>query len=72
MSRPSPAERPVSRLLVISWNVHVGGGRVDELTALTQLRSGQLGAGTGFVLLLQETFRGGALVGAAPRGARGT
>ena len=69
MSRPSHVDRPVSRLLVISWNVHVGGGRVDELTALTRLRSGQLGAGTGLVLLLQETFRGGAPVGAAPRGA---
>jgi endonuclease/exonuclease/phosphatase family metal-dependent hydrolase len=69
MSRPSLVDRPVSRLLVISWNVHVGGGRLDELTALTRLRSGHLGAGTGLVLLLQETFRGGALVGAAPRGA---
>lgn len=69
ISRPSPVDRPVSRLLVISWNVHVGGGRVDELTALTRLRSGQLGAGTGLVLLLQETFRGGVLVGEAPRGA---
>ena len=69
MLRPSPVDRLISRLLVISWNVHVGGGRVDELTALARLRSGELGAGTGLVLLLQETFRGGALVGAAPRGA---
>ena len=69
VSSPTPAGTPISRLVVISWNVHVGGGRVDELTALTRLRSGQLGAGTGLVLLLQETFRGGALVGAAPRGA---
>ena len=66
---PPAADTPISRLVVISWNVHVGGGRVDELIALTRLRSGQLGAGTGFVLLLQETFRGGALVGRAPRGA---
>src|SRR5687767_5502065 len=69
MSRPSPVDRPVGRLLVISWNVHVGGGRVDELTALTRLRSGQLGTGTGLVLLLQETFRRGVLVGSPHRGA---
>jgi endonuclease/exonuclease/phosphatase family metal-dependent hydrolase len=65
----APAERPIRRLVVVSWNVHVGGGRVAELISLTRLRSGQLGAGTGLVLLLQETFREGTAVGTAPRGA---
>jgi endonuclease/exonuclease/phosphatase family metal-dependent hydrolase len=69
VSNPAPAGTRIRRLVVLSWNVHVGGGRLHELTALTRLRSGQLGADTGLVLLIQETFRGGAPVGAAPRGA---
>ena len=50
----------ISRLVVVSWNVHVGGGRVEELI------SGILGRSsdrrTGLVVLMQETFRGGAEV----------
>jgi endonuclease/exonuclease/phosphatase family metal-dependent hydrolase len=47
----------ISRLVVVSWNVHVGGARVEELI------SGILGRSdgrTGLVVLLQEAFRGGA------------
>jgi endonuclease/exonuclease/phosphatase family metal-dependent hydrolase len=57
----------VSRLLVVSWNVHVGGGDVEELMS-------ELGGspdGTGLVFLLQETFRAGVEVPESyPRGLR--
>jgi endonuclease/exonuclease/phosphatase family metal-dependent hydrolase len=47
-------------LIVVSWNVHVGGGDIPALVA--DLRSGAL-TGTpvlgGFVILLQETHRAG-------------
>lgn len=48
---------PTSRLVLISWNVHVGGGDVAAL--VRDLRSGRLTAGDPlpFVLLLQEAFR---------------
>ena len=47
----------ISRLMVLSWNVHVGGADVEKLIAETL---GLLSEdGTGLVLLLQETFRAG-------------
>jgi endonuclease/exonuclease/phosphatase family metal-dependent hydrolase len=51
-------ERPgtVSRLLVVSWNAHVGGGDLEGLIS----EVGGLENETGLVLLLQETFRAGA------------
>ena len=51
---------PVTRLAVLSWNVHVGGGDVEHLVRL--LRRGVLTAGQPidhFVLLLQEVHRSG-------------
>src|SRR5688572_29839776 len=55
----------VSRLLVVSWNVHVGGCDVEEL--LSEL--GGFRDGTGLVILLQEAFRAGADVPESyPRG----
>ena len=47
----------ISRLLVLSWNVHVGGADVEELMAKTlgPLASGE----TGLVVLMQEAFRAG-------------
>jgi endonuclease/exonuclease/phosphatase family metal-dependent hydrolase len=55
-SAPVAADE-ISRLLILSWNVHVGGGRIEELvsTILAQPSA----AGTGLVVLLQETFRSG-------------
>jgi endonuclease/exonuclease/phosphatase family metal-dependent hydrolase len=48
---------PVSRLLVLSWNVHVGGADVEELMAKAL---GPLSApNTGLVILVQEAFRSG-------------
>lgn len=50
-------------LIVVSWNVHVGGGDVIEL--VTQLRSGRWTNGVpvdDFVVLLQEVHRAGAAV----------
>ena len=47
----------ISRLLILSWNVHVGGADIDELIARTL---GELsGQGTGLVILMQEAFRAG-------------
>ncbi len=48
------------RFVVVSWNVHVGGGDVDTLIA--RLRRGEFTGGrkiTSFVLLMQEAFRSG-------------
>jgi endonuclease/exonuclease/phosphatase family metal-dependent hydrolase len=56
----SRATQPVDSLVVVSWNVHVGGAHLDEL--IGDLKAGRLTGGqpvTHFVLLLQEAFRGG-------------
>jgi endonuclease/exonuclease/phosphatase family metal-dependent hydrolase len=66
--KPSPVDTPITRLVVVSWNVHVGGGRVDRVAELLRERHRARAGGTGFVLLLQETFRAGDAVGAVPRG----
>jgi endonuclease/exonuclease/phosphatase family metal-dependent hydrolase len=53
----SERDGAVSRLLILSWNVHVGGADVGELIAETL---GELsGQGTGLVILMQEAFRAG-------------
>jgi len=58
-------------LVVVSWNVHVGGGELSAF--IRDLRAGRFTNDAppgGFVLLLQETFRSGALVpGAVAAGA---
>jgi endonuclease/exonuclease/phosphatase family metal-dependent hydrolase len=48
---------PVPRIVLVSWNVHVGGGDIAAL--VRDLRSGRLTTGEvlPFVLLLQEAFR---------------
>lgn len=55
-----PSPEPVARLLVVSWNVNVGGG---DLAALVRdLRSGSLTGGERglpIVLLVQEALRAG-------------
>jgi endonuclease/exonuclease/phosphatase family metal-dependent hydrolase len=48
----------ISRLLVLSWNVHVGGGDTEELIAPMLERSQE--EGTALIVLLQEAFRAGA------------
>ena len=53
-------EGAISRLLVVSWNVHVGGADLDELMTKT-LRS-LSSSETGLVILMQEAFRSGAEV----------
>jgi endonuclease/exonuclease/phosphatase family metal-dependent hydrolase len=51
----------------VSWNVHVGGGDVEEL--MSEL--GGFQDGTGLVILLQEAFRAGVDVPeSSPRGLR--
>jgi endonuclease/exonuclease/phosphatase family metal-dependent hydrolase len=69
-SAASPGKQ-INRLVVISWNVHVGGGRLQELADLIRARTAELGGEVGVVLLLQEVFRGGEAVGAlVPGGLR--
>jgi hypothetical protein len=46
----------ISRLLILSWNVHVGGADVEELLAKALDLSG---GETGLVVLMQEAFRAG-------------
>jgi endonuclease/exonuclease/phosphatase family metal-dependent hydrolase len=56
--------------VLVSWNVHVGGGRVREF--VEHLRAGRFTGGRSvrhFVLLLQEAYRAGALVPPLPAGA---
>jgi endonuclease/exonuclease/phosphatase family metal-dependent hydrolase len=63
--------RPVvGRLVVIGWNVHLGAG--DVLRLVDDLRAGRLGAhltGAAIALILQESFRAGALVPGLMNGA---
>ncbi len=54
----SPAQ--VRRLLVLSWNVGVGAGRLAAVVDLLRARAPKPAAGdVGLVVLLQEAFRGG-------------
>jgi endonuclease/exonuclease/phosphatase family metal-dependent hydrolase len=55
---PSDGDAEITRLVVLSWNVHVGGGEVEAL--IDQILSRSIDEGTGLVVLLQETFRAGA------------
>jgi endonuclease/exonuclease/phosphatase family metal-dependent hydrolase len=77
--RPGSAELPVEArlasplassdgLVVVTWNVNVGGG--DVMGLVEQLRAGQFTGGhqvDRFVLLLQETYRSGPVVPTARR-----
>jgi endonuclease/exonuclease/phosphatase family metal-dependent hydrolase len=66
----SVPRRPVDSLVLISWNVHLGGGDIDSLVA--DLRAGRLTGGEpveAFVLLLQEAHRAGPMVPRAEPGA---
>lgn len=50
----------VTRLVIVTWNVHVGGGRLREVIDLVRARTPAPADGTtGFIFLLQEAFRGG-------------
>jgi endonuclease/exonuclease/phosphatase family metal-dependent hydrolase len=53
-----PSARPIDRLAIVSWNLHVGSGDVDGL--IRRLRAGEFTGGEAvehFVLLLQEAYR---------------
>jgi endonuclease/exonuclease/phosphatase family metal-dependent hydrolase len=59
----SPRQADVRRLLVVSWNIHVGAGRVRALVDRILERTPKPATGeVGIVLLLQEAFRAGAAV----------
>jgi endonuclease/exonuclease/phosphatase family metal-dependent hydrolase len=62
-STPVEAAGGVRQLIVLSWNVHVGGGEVPGLVAtLRQTIAASGRSDTGIVLLLQEMFRTGNVV----------
>ena len=52
---PDTAMADIKRLLVVTWNVHVGGGQVEDFVKAHWTDRGQ----SGLVLLLQETYRAG-------------
>jgi endonuclease/exonuclease/phosphatase family metal-dependent hydrolase len=57
-SASATSPRPIDRLAVVSWNLHVGAGDVAGL--VTRLRAGEFTRGQpvhDFVLLLQEAYR---------------
>jgi endonuclease/exonuclease/phosphatase family metal-dependent hydrolase len=61
--------RPIDRLAIVTWNVHVGSGRVDDL--VHRLRTGEFTAGEpidDYVLLLQEAYRRDRVPERIPRG----
>ncbi len=59
--QPHPADsniQPIDRLAIVTWNLHVGGGDVDDV--IRRLRRGEFTGGEPvdqFVLLLQEAYR---------------
>ena len=55
----------VTRLVIVSWNVRVGGGRVMDLFEWLRKSARDEGGTVGFVLLLQEAFRAGGEIQAA-------
>jgi len=69
---PNPASPPpLEELVVVTWNAHLGEGRLEEL--VRALRSGVLTSGRSvshFVVLIQETYRRGAEVPEFPPNAR--
>jgi endonuclease/exonuclease/phosphatase family metal-dependent hydrolase len=61
-SSPSLQAGEARRLLILSWNVHVGGGHVKEAVEELLDRFDEGHNDTGIVLLLQEAFRAGDVV----------
>ena len=62
---------PIDELVVVSWNLHVGGADLDGL--VRRLRAGAFSDGrpvTRFVLLVQEAYRAGSAVPRAAPGMR--
>jgi endonuclease/exonuclease/phosphatase family metal-dependent hydrolase len=51
-----PEARPADRLVIVNWNMHVGGGDLSRLLAKVREQSG---ADVPIVFLLQEAYRSG-------------
>jgi len=68
--RSAATRATADRLVVVTWNVHVGGGDIEQL--IRRLRSGEYTGGEPvehFVLLLQEAYRRrGGVPATVPRG----
>jgi len=68
---PTPAAAPDGTLLILSWNVWIGQGRLRDVVSL--IRNGDLrhlGAdpGAALIVLLQEAYRSDPTIPPAPRG----
>jgi len=48
----------IHKIALVSWNVHVGGGSVEDLVAYVRALN-SFGPDVGIILLLQEAFRAG-------------
>ena len=57
--------QPLTRLVFVTWNVHVGDARVDRFLLWLHRRPELIGQRYGLVLMLEETFRGGPAIGAS-------
>ena len=57
LQRRSPEPGDITGMRILSWNVNVGAGRLEEL--LPHLIDDASRAGMGLTVLLQETFRAG-------------
>jgi endonuclease/exonuclease/phosphatase family metal-dependent hydrolase len=61
---------PRRRLMLISWNVHVGGGHLDRLLASLGVDQATRPPDVGVIVLLQEAYRSGSDVPPLAPGAR--
>jgi endonuclease/exonuclease/phosphatase family metal-dependent hydrolase len=59
VSMSAPNDAAVTALAIVSWNMDVGGGRLEELVASIRTESTVPSPDLGIVLLLQEAFRSG-------------
>jgi len=62
--RASGSPRPITRLVVATWNVHVGGGHLERLLEWIHGQPDLDRQPYGLVLLLEEAFRAGPAINA--------
>jgi endonuclease/exonuclease/phosphatase family metal-dependent hydrolase len=70
VSMSGPGDQHVTTVVLVSWNMHVGGGRLEELVESIRSASIVPRSQLGIVLLLQEAFRSGSEIPPLPEGSR--